>query len=112
VDLSGWGDGRELTIDQRIQDTFKTLDPKKSICLATGYTKGIEGIMREFDRGYSEVTFAKVAVIIKADEAVIHKEYRSVSPTSTWRINSRMLGWRPFTPRRPSPSRSTVFPFE
>ena len=31
--------------------------------------------MREFDRGYSEVTFSKVAVEVKADEAVIHKEF-------------------------------------
>jgi aspartate kinase len=31
--------------------------------------------MRVFDRGYSEVTFSKVAVDIKAHEAVIHKEY-------------------------------------
>jgi aspartate kinase len=43
--------------------------------VVTGYTKGTEGIMREFDRGYSEVTFSKVAVEIKADEAVIHKEF-------------------------------------
>jgi aspartate kinase len=28
--------------------------------IATGYTKSREGIMREFDRGYSEVTFSKV----------------------------------------------------
>jgi aspartate kinase len=41
----------------------------------TGYTKGTEGIMREFDRGYSEVTFSKVAVAVKPKEAIIHKEY-------------------------------------
>ncbi len=79
VDLSGWGDGRELTIDQRIIETFKQIDPSTSICFATGYTKGIEGIMREFDRGYSEVTFSKVAVLLEADEAVIHKEFHLCS---------------------------------
>jgi aspartate kinase len=79
VDLSGWGDGRELTIDERIIDTFKPVDPSTSICFATGYTKGIEGIMREFDRGYSEVTFSKVAMLLKADEAVIHKEFHLCS---------------------------------
>jgi len=31
--------------------------------------------MREFDRGYSEVTFSKVAVELDADEAIIHKEF-------------------------------------
>ncbi|MFQ5591997.1 MAG: aspartate kinase, partial [Phycisphaerae bacterium] len=75
VDLSGWDDGRELTIDERISDTFKSIDPSKTICFATGYAKGREGIMREFDRGYSEVTFSKVAVLLGAREAIIHKEY-------------------------------------
>ncbi len=74
VDLSGWRDRKERTIDERIQYTFQDLDPSKTICVATGYTKGTEGIMREFDRGYSEVTFSKIAVILGAAEAVIHKE--------------------------------------
>lgn len=79
VDLSGWQDRKERTIDQRIKHTFKDIDPSKTICVATGYTKGIEGIMREFDRGYSEVTFSKIAVILGAAEAVIHKEYHLCS---------------------------------
>ncbi len=79
VDLSGWKDRKEKTIDQRITSSFEGLDPKKTICVATGYTKGTEGIMREFDRGYSEVTFSKIAVQLKAEEAVIHKEYHLCS---------------------------------
>lgn len=79
VDLSGWQDRGERTIDQRIQYIFTKLDPAKTICVATGYTKGTEGIMREFDRGYSEVTFSKVAVLLGAVEAVIHKEYHLCS---------------------------------
>ncbi|MBW1893049.1 MAG: aspartate kinase [Deltaproteobacteria bacterium] len=79
VDLSGWNDSRELTINERIANIFSLLDPSKTICFATGYAKGTEGIMREFDRGYSEVTFSKVAVLLKADEAVIHKEYHLCS---------------------------------
>jgi aspartate kinase len=75
VDLSGWQDDRELSIDERIKDAFYRLDTSKSICFATGYTKGVEGIMREFDRGYSEVTFSKIAVLLEAEEAIIHKEY-------------------------------------
>jgi aspartate kinase len=35
--------------------------------------------MREFDRGYSEVTFSKIAVSLKAEEAVIHKEFHLCS---------------------------------
>jgi aspartate kinase len=79
VDLSGWEDGRQLTIDQRIKDSFNRLDPFSTICFATGYTKGTEGIMREFDRGYSEVTFSKVAIMLGASEAIIHKEYHLCS---------------------------------
>jgi aspartate kinase len=79
VDLSGWEDARQRTIDQRIQECFTAIDPFSTICFATGYTKGTEGIMREFDRGYSEVTFSKIAVLLGASEAVIHKEYHLCS---------------------------------
>ncbi|MBT8333503.1 MAG: aspartate kinase, partial [Deltaproteobacteria bacterium] len=79
VDLSGWEDGRQLTIDRRIINSFEKIDPLSTICFATGYTKGTEGIMREFDRGYSEVTFSKVAVLLGASEAIIHKEYHLCS---------------------------------
>jgi len=75
VDLCGFHDAEYLTIDERIMKVFSDVDPSKSIPIVTGYTKGTEGIMREFDRGYSEVTFSKIAVEVGAEEAVIHKEY-------------------------------------
>jgi aspartate kinase len=75
VDLCGFNDPEYLTIDERIHKAFKDIDFSKVLIIATGYTKGTEGIMREFDRGYSEVTFSKIAVEVKASEAVIHKEY-------------------------------------
>ena len=75
VDLSGFDDQRPFTIDQRIRDVFAEIDLKSCICIVTGYAKGTEGIMREFDRGYSEVTFSKIAQILKPTEAIIHKEY-------------------------------------
>lgn len=75
IDLCGFDDSEYLTIDERIHKAFKHIDCSASIPVVTGYTKGTEGIMREFDRGYSEVTFSKVAVEVKADEAIIHKEF-------------------------------------
>jgi len=75
VDLSGFQDSEFLTIDERINKAFKDIVFSRTLTIATGYAKGTEGIMREFDRGYSEVTFSKVAVAVKADEAVIHKEF-------------------------------------
>ncbi|HTN33098.1 MAG TPA: ACT domain-containing protein, partial [Marinobacter sp.] len=41
----------------------------------TGYAQCEEGLMRTFDRGYSEMTFSRVAVITQAREAIIHKEF-------------------------------------
>ena len=43
--------------------------------IATGYAKCAEGIMNRFDRGYSEITFSKIAVITDAFEGIIHKEF-------------------------------------
>ncbi|MVN91845.1 aspartate kinase [Mucilaginibacter aquatilis] len=79
VDLSGFHDHEPYTIDQRIKQAFKDIDFANTICIATGYTKGTEGIMREFDRGYSEVTFSKIAVAVQPQEAIIHKEYHLCS---------------------------------
>ena len=75
LDLSGFDDDEPLSIDERIHKSFRGVDPQKQVVVATGYTKGVEGIMREFDRGYSEVTFSKIAVEIRPGEAVIHKEF-------------------------------------
>ncbi len=75
IDLAGFDDRRALTIDERIRDAFSGIDLSQCICIVTGYAKGTEGIMREFDRGYSEVTFSKIAQLLKPEEAIIHKEY-------------------------------------
>ena len=94
VDLCGFQDAEFLTIDERIHRAFTDLDCGSTIPVVTGYTKGTEGIMREFDRGYSEVTFSKIAVEVKADEAVIHKEYHlsSADPAIVGVENSRPVG--------------------
>lgn len=95
VDLSGLYDHKSYTIDQRIKSAFKDIDFTKTICIATGYTKGTEGIMREFDRGYSEVTFSKIAVAVKAPEVIIHKEYHlcSADPVMVGKDNCIPVGY-------------------
>lgn len=75
IDLSGFHDHKEYTIDQRIRHSLKEIDFARTVCVVTGYAKGTEGIMREFDRGYSEVTFSKIALALKPAEVVIYKEY-------------------------------------
>jgi len=94
VDLCGFSDTEYLTIDQRIHRAFGGLDFSATIPVATGYTKGTEGIMREFDRGYSEVTFSKIAIEVGAAEAVIHKEFHlsSADPAIVGLEYSRPVG--------------------
>ncbi len=95
IDLSGFEDHRSLTIDQRIKNAFKHTHFHDRICVVTGYAKGTEGIMREFDRGYSEVTFSKIAQILRPHEAIIHKEYHlsSADPVMVGKDNCMPVGY-------------------
>jgi aspartate kinase len=94
MDLTGFDDDDPLTIDERIHKSFQGVDLKSQVVVATGYTKGIEGIMREFDRGYSEVTFSKIAVELRPDEAIIHKEFHlsSADPEIVGAGNTVVVG--------------------
>jgi aspartate kinase len=98
IDLGGFEDKRPLTIDQRIRDAFKKVDLEKCLCIVTGYAKGTEGIMREFDRGYSEVTFSKIAEILRPQEAIIHKEYHlsTADPGVVGLENCKPVGYTNF----------------
>ena len=51
--------------------------------------------MREFDRGYSEVTFSKIAQILKPEEAIIHKEYHlsTADPGLVGVVNCKPVGF-------------------
>jgi len=75
VDLTGWNNEAALTLDERIVTSLSKVDFQNTMAIVTGYCKGTEGIMRHFDRGYSEVTFSRIAVLGKAAEAIIHKEF-------------------------------------
>lgn len=75
VDLTGWKESEQLPFDEAIRNDFKGIDLSTQLPIATGYTKCEEGIMNKFDRGYSEITFSKIAVITGASEGVIHKEF-------------------------------------
>ena len=78
-DLTGWKDNRNLTFQEKIEESFKDVVFAESLCVATGYTKCSEGLMETFDRGYSEITFSKIACVTKAKEGVIHKEFHLCS---------------------------------
>ncbi|MBK1872398.1 MULTISPECIES: aspartate kinase [Marinobacter] len=75
VDLTGWRDTELLPLDEKLKQTFESVDLSRELPIVTGYAQCKEGLMRTFDRGYSEMTFSRVAVMTDAREAIIHKEY-------------------------------------
>jgi len=75
VDLTGWKESKSYPFDEMILNAFKDVEYERELVIATGYTKCEEGIMSTFDRGYSEITFSKVAVLTGAREGIIHKEF-------------------------------------
>ena len=75
VDLSGWKTNAALPLDQVITEAFSEIDLLNELPIVTGYAHCEEGLMATFDRGYSEMTFSRIAVITEASEAIIHKEY-------------------------------------
>jgi aspartate kinase len=75
IDLTGWKDANTTSLNEAILKGFKGVDFSKELCIVTGYVKYDEGIMTHFDRGYSEITFSKTAVLTEAFEGIIHKEF-------------------------------------
>lgn len=75
IDLSGWMETEQLSFDEKINKYFSDVDVSRELPIVTGYTQCKEGIMDTYDRGYSEITFSRIAVLTGAREGVIHKEY-------------------------------------
>lgn len=75
VDLSGWRDEGDLSLDARIRQALEGIDPGVEMPIVTGYAQCAEGLVGEYDRGYSEVTFSRLAALVEASEAIIHKEF-------------------------------------
>lgn len=94
VDLGGWRDERELTLEQRIEEGMRDVDVTTELPIVTGYAQCSEGLMSLYDRGYSEVTFSRIAAQTGAAEAIIHKEFHlsSADPKRVGLENVRKLG--------------------
>ena len=75
VDLTGWKSEEILELDETISRNLETLDIETELPVAPGYTHCRGGMISNFGRGYSEITFSRIAVLSGAKEAVIHKEY-------------------------------------
>ncbi|MBJ7536863.1 aspartate kinase [Marinomonas transparens] len=94
VDLTGWNSPSHMSLDERIVDAFKAVDMTKELPIATGYAHSETGLMSTFDRGYSEMTFSRIAVLTHAREAVIHKEFHlsSADPRLVGESNAVPIG--------------------
>lgn len=75
VDLSGWNSSDTRCLDEVITEAFANINLEQELPIVTGYAHCGEGLMASFDRGYSEMTFSRLAVLTKAREAIIHKEF-------------------------------------
>lgn len=75
VDLTGWKETKTYPMNEVIKQAFSKIYLGIELPIVTGYTKCSEGMMTHFDRGYSEITFSKIAVVTGAREGIIHKEF-------------------------------------
>ncbi|MEQ9562407.1 MAG: aspartate kinase [Woeseiaceae bacterium] len=94
VDLTGWRDDAQPTLDERIVAAFAEIDTGSVLPIATGYAHCERGVVSEVGRGYSEVTFSRIAVLTGAREAIIHKEFHlsSADPAIVDKHRIRALG--------------------
>lgn len=95
VDLTAWQTDKHLPLDDRIEQAFAKLDLSTQLPIVTGYAHCEDGLMSSFDRGYSEMTFSRLAVLTNAKEAVIHKEFHlsSADPRLVGEANAVPIGW-------------------
>ncbi|MER9338993.1 hypothetical protein NKJ06_34740 [Mesorhizobium sp. M0293] len=75
VDTTGWRDETEMSLDARIGTALSAIDLGKQLPIVPGYSRCPGGLVRLYGRGYTEVTFARIAVLTGAKEAIIHKEF-------------------------------------
>ena len=94
VDLTGWRDDRELNLEQRIASGLEGIDPMQELPIVTGYAQCEEGMFSRFGRGYTEVTFSRIAAQTRAREAIIHKEFHlsSADPLVVDATSVRKIG--------------------
>jgi len=94
IDLTGWRDDTQPTLDERITGAFDSIDASSELPIVTGYAHCRDGLMRGYDRGYTEVTFSRIAVLMNADEAIIHKEFHlsSADPKIVGENKVRKIG--------------------
>lgn len=94
VDLTVWTDDDLGSLDERILDALEPIDLSCQMPIVTGYAGCEGGMVRRFARGYSEMTFSRLAVLTKARQAIIHKEFHlsSADPKLVGTGRARKIG--------------------
>ena len=75
VDLTGWQDDECVELEAQIDRHLGGIDLSRTLPIVTGYAHCREGLITSYQRGYTEITFSRIAAATGAREAIIHKEY-------------------------------------
>jgi aspartate kinase len=94
IDLTGWRDETQRGLDDQILHAFAEIDLALELPIVTGYAQCLPALMQTYDRGYSEVTLSRLAVVTEAREAIIHKEFHlsSADPRIVGKDAVRVIG--------------------
>lgn len=94
VDLTLWDQQDMRELDERISEAFAPINLATTLPIVTGYAGCSEGMVRRYARGYSEMTFSRIAVLTGAREAIIHKEFHlsSADPRLVGKHKARKIG--------------------
>src|SRR3546814_3152187 len=94
VDLTLWDQDDRRSLDARIGDAFAAIDLATTLPIVTGYAGCEGGMVRRYARGYTEMTFSRLAVLTGAREAIIHKEFHlsSADPRLVGEDKARKIG--------------------
>lgn len=94
VDLTLWDQDDLRSLDSRIGEAFAAIDLATTLPIVTGYAGCEGGMVRRYARGYTEMTFARLAVLTGAREAIIHKEFHlsSADPKLVGEDRARKIG--------------------
>ena len=94
VDLTLWDQNDMQALDARIRGALDPIDLATTLPIVTGYAGCEEGMVRRYARGYSEMTFSRIAVLTGAREAIIHKEFHlsSADPKLVGPEKARKIG--------------------
>ena len=94
VDLTLWNQDDLGSLDARIERAFAAIDLSTALPVVTGYAGCEGGMVRRYARGYTEMTFSRIAVLTGAHEAIIHKEFHlsSADPKLVGEGKARKIG--------------------